>query len=264
MSTKRGLIIGTALAGSLSCIGGPSLAQDDEQGGYHAYLDVSQGLRFGNNLALGVPGSLSNPEEGSSALADTTLALTLDSRTRTQVFLFQAGGTGRFGQVPDGSTTSTGFVDPYLALSYSREGANARFAFSADLRQSDISRTRALGEFIDEDGNFTPPDDLSELQGTGTRTAYSVNLDLETGLNSPIGFRFQLGSSGARYDEASFGGLDDYDRTRAALSTYLRFNPVTTGVIDLTTTRFESDDPTEDSETRSLQVGIDRKFDPAS
>ena len=158
---KRGLIAGTAIAALMVYVTGPSRAQDE--GGLRVSLGVSQNFGVGDNLALGVPGSPTNPEEGRSALSSTSFALQVSSITRTQAFNFQVGGSARFGSTPAGNTLQTGFVDPFVVLSYDREGANARFSFDAEYYESDISRPRPLWDFTDEDNVITPPSDLASL-----------------------------------------------------------------------------------------------------
>ncbi|MEX0340639.1 MAG: hypothetical protein AB3N11_16560 [Arenibacterium sp.] len=256
--TKQGLATGTAIAALFVYLSGPTLAQDE--GGLRVSLGVSQTFGTGDNLALGVPGSATNPEQGTTSQSLTSFALNVDSITRNQRFNLQTGGALRFASLPAGSSTDTGFVDPFLSLSYEREAANARFSFDGSFEESDISQGRPLWDFTDEDNIITPPADLSSLQGTGLRLASDVAVDLEIGLNSPIGFRFFANNTSVSYDDETAPDLNDFDRTSVGASTFFRFNPVTTAVVDYSFTRFNETGVANDRDTETIEVGFDREF----
>ena len=253
----RGLKSGTAIAAILAIVTAPTFAQDD-QGGLRIQLGVQQGFGYGDNLALGVPGSVTNPEEGSSALSTSSFALQLESITRTQEFRLQTGGSLRYGHLPEGSTQSTGFVDPFVSLYYKREGAASRFTFDARLSETSISQAAPLWEFSDEDGLIAPPADLGQLTGTGTRQGYAVRTELETGIDSPIGFRLGLRAEGADYEDATSTSLTPYDRYTVTGSTYFRFNEITSAVLDLRYSHYSNDSGDPDRETKTAEVGFDR------
>lgn len=260
--TQKGLATGTAIAALFVYLSGPTQAQDE--GGLRASLGVSQSFGYGDNLALGVPGSVTNPEQGSTNQSLTSFALNVDSITRNQEFNLQTGGALRAASLPPGSATETGFVDPFITLSYDRRSANARFSFDGSFEESDISQGRPLWDFTDEDNVIVPPSDLSSLQGTGLRLASDVALDLELGLNSPIGFRFFANNSTVRYEDETAVGLNDFDRTRVGASTFFRFNPVTTAVVDYVFTRFNEDGVANDRDTETVEFGFDREFSDQS
>lgn len=236
---------------------GPTLAQDEGRG-LKVSLGVQQSFGSSDNLSLGVPGSIANPEEGRTSLSTTDLALNVSSETRTQRFNFQIGGALRFGSIPTGSRIQTGFVDPAAALSYSIEGARARLSFDASYSESAISQSRPLWDFRDEDNVITPPSDLANLQGTGDRQASNIAFDYEAGIDAPIGFRLQATRESVKYINATTAAPTDYDRANVKLSTYFRFAPSTAGVIDLNASRYNNNilGTTEDS--RSIGVGFDR------
>ena len=256
---KWGLITGTAVAGVLVHFTGPTLAQEDD-GGLRFRFGIQQSFGYGDNLALGIPGSLTNPEQGSSSSSTTAFALQIDSVTRNQTFSLQTGGAFRFANLPAGNTTSTGFVDPFIALSYDRQGANARFSFDGAIRESDISRPPPLWDLDSDDDVIRPPSDLAGLRGTGDRRTYNTKVTLETGVISPLGFRFTGLASGVRYKNASTAGLVDSDRSEVELATLFRFDPATTGVFELRRTDFSDDSPQPDRKTRTAQIGLDREF----
>jgi hypothetical protein len=254
----KGLASGTAIAALFVYLSGPALGQDD--GGLRVSLGVSQNFGYGENLALGVPGSVTNPEQGATSQSLTSFALNVDSITRDQRFNFQTGGALRFANLPTGSTTETGFVDPFISLSYDREAANARFSFAGSYEESDISQGRPLWDFTDENNVIVPPADLSSLQGTGLRKATDAAVDLEIGLNSPIGFKFSASNSSVSYENASAAGLTDFDRTEVGVSTFLRFNPDTAAVVDLKRSRYNATGTANDRESDTVEVGFDREF----
>lgn len=255
---KRALITGTAIAALLAYVTNPSQAQDD--GGLRVSLGVQQSFSYGDNLALGVPGSATNPEQGTTSLSTTAFALNLESITRVDTFRFQLGGSLRYGSTPVGTTIDTGFVDPFVALSYLREGARSRFSFALDIDESDVSLARPLWDFSDEDNVISPPRDLGDLTGTGIRRSQTAQLSFETGIDAPIGMRFTASRAGLRYRNVTSGGLTDSDRDTLGLSTFFRFRQATTGVVDLRWTRFDPRDGTPVSETQTVEVGFDHEL----
>lgn len=255
---RSALITGTAIAALLTYVTTPSQAQDD--GGLRVSLGIQQSFSYGDNLALGVPGSLTNPEQGSTSLSTTAFALNLESQTRLDTFRFQLGGSLRYGSTPSGTAIETGFVDPFVALSYAREGSNARFSFSLDVEESDVSLARPLWDFSNEDNIISPPSDLGDLTGTGTRRSQSAQISLETGINSPIGMRFTASRTGLRYKNTTSNALTGSDSDSVGLSTFFRFRQATSAVVDLRWTRFDSRDGTPERKTQTVQAGFDHEF----
>lgn len=258
MKKSKALIGGTAIAALTIYLTGPSLAQE-EDGRLRVSLGLQQTIGSGDNLSLGVAGSAANPEEGRSSLATTDLALNIASETRSDSFNLLLGGSLRFGSLPAGSRTETGFVDPVAELHYSRESANATFSFDASYNESDISGSRPLWDFSDEENVIQPPSDLASLTGTGTRKASDMRLDLQTGLNSPIGFHLTAGAGRIRYSNASSATLTPSDRANVGLSTLFRFDQATTAVLDLRATRYDNSVGPA-SKTETVEAGFDREL----
>ena len=255
----RGLTTGTAIAALLVYVTGPLWAQEDD-GGLKVSLGVQQSFGFGDNLALGVPGSATNPEEGRTSVSTTSFALNVESVTRTEAFRFQTGGALRYGSTPAGSALDTGFVDPFVELSYDRQGANARFSFGASYAESDISQSRPLWDFSDDDNVITPASDLSTLEGTGTRIQKNANIELEVGQNSPLGFLLRADVSETEYENETSANLNDFSRSSVSGTAFFRFNPTTTGVATVSVSRFSEVGVTPDRETRSAEVGLDQEL----
>ncbi|MEX0280707.1 MAG: hypothetical protein AB3N13_05895 [Arenibacterium sp.] len=252
----KGLATGTAIAALFVYLSGPTLAQDD--GGLRTSLGVSQSFGYGENLGLGVPGSVTNPEDGATSQSLTSFALNVDSVTRYERFNFLGGGALRFANLPPGSTTETGFVDPFVSLSYERDASNARFRFEGSFEESDISQGRALWDFRDRDNLIAPPSDLSNLRGTGLRKATDAEVDLETGQNAPLGFRFFARNSSVRYKNQTATGLNDFERTEVGASAFFRFDSATATVVDYRFRRFNQSGTVNDRDTQVLEVGFDR------
>ncbi|WP_424985708.1 hypothetical protein [Microbulbifer sp. S227A] len=253
--SKR-LIQSAAIGGLTAMAVTPAVSQDEEE-----YDSLRQRLRIEQNFVAGDNLGLENPSEGSTSLATTRLTYGLQSETETQQFSLAIGAGLRFGNVADGNSMKTGFVDPLIALRYRREGANARLAFDADYQQTDISLVQPLWTFLDSDGTVTPPADFSEIRGSGERRSHNVGATLETGLNDPFGLRLRARTSGTNYIDATDTDLADFDNTSLGLTTLFRLNPVTTATLDMSYLRYSSADIADtDRETRTVQAGFIREL----
>ncbi|MEO9779225.1 MAG: hypothetical protein ABJH07_14715 [Sedimentitalea sp.] len=232
----------------------PAMAQDEEE-----YESFRQRLRVEQNFIAGDNLGLENPSEGRTSLSTTRLTYGLQSETATQQLSLAIGAGLRFGNIAEGNSMKTGFVDPLVAFRYSREGANALFSFDADYQQTDISLAQPLWTFLDSDGVVTPPADFSDIRGSGERRAYNVGAVLETGLNDPFGLRLRANTSGTNYIDATDSDLADYDNTSLGLTGLFRFNPVTTATLDLSYWKYSSADAADtERETSTVQAGFIR------
>ncbi|MHA7852592.1 hypothetical protein [Roseovarius sp.] len=243
------------LAGASALAVYPLFAQERDESALNASLSVSQRFEAGDNIALDIPSS------GSTQLATTSLRFNLNSETRTQSLSLSLGGVFREGNVPSRSEISTGFADPDIRLSYSREGANALFSVDGRFSQSDVGFVRSIEDFIDQDGEIVLPDDFDELDGRGKRNNYNLSTQLQTGRNAPIGFVFDAGVSGLYYTDNARAGLSDTERSRAGVTALLRFSPVTTGRVALNYDRYESDDTLQTKrDTYSVNFGVENQL----
>lgn len=217
-------------------------------------LGVEQRLETGDNLGL------ETPEEGTTTLSTTTLNFGLNTATANQSLGVNAGFKLRAGELPSNSDIDTGFVEPQLSFNYTRQGANAVFDVDGSYRESDISFTPGVGDFVDENGVIVLPPDFEDLEGSGTRRNYSLNTSLETGLNAALGFVFDAGVSGISYDEQS-ASLEDIFRYTAGVRANLRFSEVTTGFVAYDFDHFESDDAQNtERDTNSIEVGVSQEL----
>ncbi len=250
----KGLIASAAFAAGVVAALSPAQAQEeDEYGTLRQRLRVEQEFGVGDNLGL------ESPSEGRTSLSTTRLTYGLESKTRIQELALALGGALRFGSVADGNSLKTGFTDPQIGLRYLRDTGNADLSVDADYRQTDISLAAPLWTFLDEDGIIRPPRDFGNIRGSGERRAYNIDTALEIGKLAPFGLRFTAGADGVDYVDATDDSLTDYDNVDLGLSAMFRFDPITTGFIDLTYQTYKADDLVDtDRETRTLQVGFDR------
>lgn len=251
MLSKR-LIRSAAFVGLAAMAASPAFAQDEEEyGSFLQRLRVEQNFGVGDNLGL------ENPSEGRTSLATTRLTYGLQSETETQQLSLAVGAGLRFGNIADGNTMKTGFVDPLIALRYDRQSANARLSFDADYRETDISLGLPLWTFLDEDGIVVPPADFASIRGSGERREYNVGALLETGLNDPFGLQLRARTSATDYIDATDPDLIDFDNSDIGLTTLFRFNQVTTGTVDFAYSTYSSDDTVStERETRTVQAGF--------
>lgn len=243
------------LAGASAFAGYPLFAQEQDTSALNASLSVSQRFEAGDNLALDIPSS------GSTQLATTSLRFNLNSETRTQRLSLSLGGVFREGNIPARSEISTGFADPDIRLYYSREGANALFSVDGRFSQTDVGFVRSIEDFVNQEGEIVLPDDFNELDGRGKRNSYTLSTQLQTGRNAPIGFVFDAGVSGIYYSDNPRATLTDTDRSRAGITTLLRFSPVTTGRVALNYDRYEADDALRTRrDTYTVNFGVENQL----
>lgn len=216
---------------------------------------VDQEFEAGDNLSLEIP------SEGSTVLSTTTLSFDLLSETSTQTFALGLSGSLREGDIPRGSDISTGFVEPSVKLSYSREAANARFSFDGQYRESDVSFLDPLSSLIDDTGVLVLPEDFETLNGTGTRRVYDVSTKLETGIDAPFGLVFDASASGISYGDGAAATRDDSRRHSYGVEARLRFSPVTTGFVGYDRDYYEADDlQNTEHETDAFEIGVNHEI----
>lgn len=254
---NKGLIGGAAAVSAVAAVLLPAAAQ--ELGGTRYTFGINQRFEAASNLGLEIP------DEGETNLSTTTLTFGIDSSTDIQTFSLGLSGRLREGSLPTGSDTQTGFVEPEFRLRYQREGANALFSFRASYRRDDVSFFLPLAAFTNDEGVVEIPLDIEDLRGAGSRNRYNLGMTLETGINSPIGFRFAADARRITYEDTTAPNLFDTERTLLSATTFFRPNEITDYSVTLSQDTFDSDDPaTEDRVTRNLSVGIDRAINERS
>jgi len=249
----KNLVLCAGLAGAF---GVSALTGTAQEAGTVFTLDVSQRLESTDNLSLSVPA------EGTTTAATTRLSFGISSQTRTERFNLKMGTAFRIIDGPDGS--DNGFDDPFVTLSYGREGANAELDASARYRRNEVDFLHAFDTVIGDDGSVELPDDFDDLIGSGTRESYGANARLDIGKNAPLGFGFSTGFSALNYSGVTDPDLFDSERQNYSATARLRFSNATTGHLTLRRDVFKDEDPAEQTErkTTSLSFGITHEASP--
>jgi hypothetical protein len=205
-------------------------------------LGVSTDLRVNDNL------DLDPVSAGSTVSSDTRLSFGLLSETPLSTLSLSGSGLLRAENEP-GTGFATGFEDPSVNLSYTRDGANAAFSFEAS-----FDRTEIDGFTLVEDEEIGVSDLILD---TGTRDNYRVGTMLEIGSQAPLGFVLELERSGTMYNGTTDPGLYDRFTDSASATAVLRFSPVTTGQASLDVERFSAEDAVMTTrDTRALRFGL--------
>lgn len=243
-----------ATASGLTLLILPAVAQENP--GVRITAGVEQRFEAGDNLAL------EDPEEGQTALSTTTLSFGLVTETVGQSLSVDGRFGLRAGEIPTGSDISTGFVDPQINLSYTRESANAVWNVDGNYRESDVSFSPSLSEFLNADGDLVLPEDFEDLEGTGTRRSYRFSTDLEVARNAPLSFIFDASIRAITFDAQS-ASLNDSLRYSFGARANLRISEVTTGFTRYDFDRFESDNSANtERDTNAVEVGITQQVSP--
>jgi hypothetical protein len=179
------------------------------------------------------------------------------SETPLSALSLNASGVLRTENAP-GTGGGTGFENPSLDLSYTRDGANAAFSFDASFDRTEVDGfTLVAGEEI----GVT---DLIVDTG-GTRDSYRIGTTLEVGTQAPLGFILKLGRQGTIYSGTTDPGLFDRTTDSATITTVLRFSPVTEGRVTLNTDHYDAEDAVKTTrDTRRLRFGVTHALSEAT
>lgn len=222
----------------------PVMAQD--AGGVQIIVGVEQGVDAGRNIGLEVPG------EGNSLATTTRLSFGISSETSIERLGLNLNGVYHIED--QAGETDAGFEDPALALRYTRDGANGSFDVSANYTRTQVNTLRTITDFVTPDGVVEIPANFTDLTGTGERTAYGADTTLILGRDSPLGFQFDLGTSGIIYSDPTDIGLTDIRRARVGAATSLQFSSKLTGNLSA---GYETVDEDDDTQTERVIQNID-------
>ena len=237
----RTTALSALLCSGLSTAG---LAQSYETGGIQLSFGLGLGAEVQSNRTLSVG------DPGTSAEIGADLTFGLLTETRSQRFLFEAGGRIRTLDAPAGtSAEGNGFVRPSLRLEYSREAAAGRLQFRARLSETDVSEVETLE--VDSI-------DLVIASGTATRRSAFVEGRIDWRRDRPFGFGILARISDVEYRDGiatGIGGTNLLDNRRLTLGINTRFDlsPVARLTNDLSFDRFEEDGTPGQRETISLR-----------
>ena len=252
---RRGHLKGRrALAAACVAAGLVSIASAQvTDGGKSLRLTLGQTLQYSDNIE-----QVTQPQDN-TLRSSTRLGFDYRDITRTQRLIFSSNATYEVDQGGESDVS-----DPFVAFSYAREGTNTRFSFSADYRRIDLDEvTLSLSDlFTDIDFADQVVDNVAIIE-TGIRTDTSYEVEIETGLQSLVGFRLNLSSADRRYDELQlFDQADNRLLTGEAEVTF-RIDPALTARMVATFRDFRSENE-DQTERRRNSLGVGFLYDVTS
>ncbi|MEZ5776821.1 MAG: hypothetical protein R3E44_00520 [Paracoccaceae bacterium] len=226
----------------------PQSGKMTNTGGFQVDLGLSSSVTVDDNFALD-PVSL-----GTSTIFDNTLSLGISSITGIQDLQIDATGVLRYADLPGG--TLSGFEDPTLRFTYTRTGINSRLTMTGLYRDVDRS-------FLDPFAILQQQQNTGTLSTNGgTQQNRQLGLYYETGINDPLGFRFNLNHDRVAYQNVTDPNLFDNETNQAAVTMTMKVSPVTmfdfnAGITDYTA----ADNVRTDRRTKDYSVGVVHDFD---
>ncbi len=231
-SPSQQLIAQRALLNPARQVGQPLTSQQTGTGtGLNITLDYLTSLRHDDNLRL------TDPSLGSTTWWENTLALSVLKQTSDSTLAFDLSGLYRIANEPIIGTESS-FSDPRAQLNYQRTRANSRLGLLAEYRERDLAFNRSL-----TDTNLDGVIDASDVIGTiGDQVDTRGNLDWETGLTDPLGFRFTYNHLERSYTNTIDPNLFDNRSDNYTAAALFRFSPVLQGNLTLDYRDFVAED----------------------
>lgn len=230
----------------------PATGQEGPDGPGDQIFDFGISQKFSSNDNI----RLDNTSLGTTYSSDTKLSFGFSSHTQAQSLDFSMSGVARLVNDPL-IGNDHGFRDPTLALVYSRENAGSRFVVVVDYARPDLAFLDPLEQESISDQDF--------FRGGGTREDSHAGIFLETGLNSPLGFEFDLNSRRRSYSDTTDPLLFSNQTDSAAVAALFRFSPVTTGRLDLYEKRYFAEDTRRNkTKTNRFTFGLDHEFSQIS
>lgn len=215
-------------------------------------------FRFGVSEKIGATDNirLNSPSVGTTYYSDTTFSFGFSNEAGPHALDFSTSGVARIVNDPLIGTDS-GFRDPRADLAYVHDNANSRLALLANYARLDLAFLDPLqqGEITDQD----------LYTGGGTREEYFAGLTFETGLQSPLGFVFDVNSLVRNYNDTTDPLLFSNQTDAAVVGMIFRFSPVTRGRLDYSQSWYRAKDtPGTNSDTRRFTFGLDHDFSAIS
>ena len=221
--------------------------------GFSVTLGLNTTLSHDDNLEL------DNPSRGSTTRLENSFNLGILAQTPLDLLQFNLGGVLRRADQPDG--TISDFQDPFVTLSYTRDGANSQLTAGGSYRERDLNFFDPLID-INLDG-VIDEDDL--IEDNGTRQTTTANINLQTGINDPLGFNFGLRHREVTYADTFDASLFDTRASTASVGATLQFSPVTRGRIQTSYTDYKAEDaPGTERQTTDVQVGVTHELSPVT
>lgn len=229
------------LAAFIAASGSGAMAQQSTAGG-GIELTAGIALRFENNDNIG----LSSGSPDSRQKLSTILSFGVLSETRSQRFSLNLHGRLRYQDGSGATKAVSRFEKPVISLGYTQSSAAARFEFTADFREINLSDI---------------PDNVTLLTLDGTRRRATVEAHLNLREDQPLGFGVF-----ARAEDVGYGGAAaplqvGYLRTTVGGSVRMDINAASQLNIDLSHAVYDDDTvgPTRTTDSLTAALNIDRK-----
>jgi len=240
------------LAGAVCGVWALSYPAMGQEGSGDQLLTFGISQKFGANDNI----RLEPTSVGTTYSSDTKLSFGFSSQTEAQTLDFSTSGVARLVDDPLVGTDH-GFRDPTLALSYIRDSANSRLSVYAKYDRPDLAFLDPLTQGVISDQDL--------YQGGGTREDSRAGIRLETGLQSPLGFEFDLNSFRRSYSDTTDPLLFSNQTDTAAVAALFRFSPITLGRLDLYESRYWAEDTSQNQvKTNRFTFGLDHQFSAIS
>lgn len=252
-SPSQQLISQQALRNPARQIGQPLTGQPTGTGtGLTVTLDYLTSLRHDDNLRL------TDPSLGSTTWWENTLALGIQKQTTDSTLRFDLSGLYRIANEPIIGSDSS-FSDPLARLDYQRIRANSRLGVLAEYRERDLAFNRSL-----TDTNLDGVIDASDVIGTiGDQVNTRGNLDWQTGLNDPLGFRFSYNHRERTYTNTIDPNLFDNRSDDYSAAVLFQFSPVLQGNLGIDYQDFAAEDSVRtDRQTTVASIGAIYNISP--
>ncbi len=223
--------------GALGLYALASQAQGGSDTGLAMTLDLDQ--RFGVDTNDG----LTSGGEENSNISSTQLTFGLTADTPVDSLSLIASGDFRITDGPDNPGTDFGVDSALFRLSYARDTGNSALTFRTNYRLSDVDTTLPFSDFIDPDtGDIVLPDDLDNLNGTGTRRSMGFNGSLDLFKNAPIGLILNASHNTLTYSNTTDPGLYRTERINLGATVRLTFSPVLEGNLNVDHSTYDAED----------------------
>lgn len=222
--------------------------------GLQITLDYLSTLQYDDNL------DLDDPSLGSTSRWENSLALSVVNQTPDSLLTFDLSGLHRFADQPIFGSSSD-FTDPALSLAYSRNSANSQFNSNFDYSETDLNFNRSLSD-LNQDGVIDAAD--IAVDG-GTHVASRAGLNLQTGINNPLGFIFSFDRQENTFSNTTDPDLFDNLTNFYSLTALMRISPVLQGNVNIDFTDYSAQDaPRTDRQTTTITTGVSYNASPTT
>ena len=184
-------------------------------------------LTFGLRQGGAVERNPDQNPDGNEVVTTATTDLSFGLATRTRRAALEVMLDARLRALAGDTKGDSPTVDRSgLGLSYSYVAPGSRIEVGATVRQQDIDYLRAVDLVELVDGTLVVPEDLGDLQGTGTRLSSTFRMAASFGDDRPFGWGIALSGTDLDYRDVSSAGLVDSQVRNVALTGRFDINPL--------------------------------------